>query len=152
MVARLIPDEVTGFIYLQPNNGTGVYSASNRNEYKKIFPGTKRGRHARLTTSPPTMNRLSRQRVIFDILKTYRPPESRECGRRDPSRWPRGTLHPQKLALVSLTSSGRSVDRVCSRTQATQFRPPRYVTGRALFFFFFILFIVCTVSFIVHAA
>jgi hypothetical protein len=35
--------------------------------------------------------------------------ESRECGRRDPSRWPSGTLYPQKLALTSTKSGGRSV-------------------------------------------
>jgi hypothetical protein len=35
--------------------------------------------------------------------------ESREYSRRDPSRWPRGTLYPQKLALTSPTSGGRSV-------------------------------------------
>jgi hypothetical protein len=42
--------------------------------------------------------------------------EIREYGRRDPSRWPRGTLHPQKP-----TGGGRSVDIVRSRTQATEF-------------------------------
>jgi hypothetical protein len=47
--------------------------------------------------------------------------ESREYGRRDPSRWPRGTLYPQKLAITSPTSCGRSVGIVCSRTQATEF-------------------------------
>jgi hypothetical protein len=47
--------------------------------------------------------------------------ESREYGRRDPSRCPRGTLYPQKLALISLTSGGRSVGIVRSRTQATEF-------------------------------
>jgi hypothetical protein len=45
----------------------------------------------------------------------------REYGRRDPSRWPRGTLYPQKLALTSPTSGGRSVGIVRSRTQATEF-------------------------------
>jgi hypothetical protein len=35
--------------------------------------------------------------------------ENLEYGRRSPSRWPRGTLNPQKLALTSLTSGGRSV-------------------------------------------
>jgi hypothetical protein len=30
-------------------------------------------------------------------------------------------LYPQKLALTSLTSGGRSVSIVCSRTQATEF-------------------------------
>jgi hypothetical protein len=44
--------------------------------------------------------------------------ESRDYGRRDPSR---GTLYPQKLALTSSTSGGRSVGIVCSRTQATEF-------------------------------
>jgi hypothetical protein len=36
-------------------------------------------------------------------------PESREYVCRDPSRWPRGTLYPQKLALTSPTSGDRSV-------------------------------------------
>jgi hypothetical protein len=47
--------------------------------------------------------------------------ERREYGRRDPSRWPRGTLYQQKLALTSPTSGGRSVGIVRSRTQATEF-------------------------------
>jgi hypothetical protein len=47
--------------------------------------------------------------------------ESREYGSRDPSRFSRGTLYPQKLALTSLTSDGRSVGIVRSWTQATEF-------------------------------
>jgi hypothetical protein len=47
--------------------------------------------------------------------------ESREYGRKDPSRWPRATLYPQKLALTSPTSYGRSVDIVHSRTQVMEF-------------------------------
>jgi hypothetical protein len=47
--------------------------------------------------------------------------ESREYRRRDPSRWPRGFLYPQNLALTSPISSGRSVGIVRSRTQATEF-------------------------------
>jgi hypothetical protein len=47
--------------------------------------------------------------------------EIREYGRRDSSRWPLGTLHPQTLALTSPTSGDRSVGIVCSRTQATKF-------------------------------
>jgi hypothetical protein len=35
--------------------------------------------------------------------------EIREYGSRNPSRWPRGTLYPQKLALTSPTTGGRSV-------------------------------------------
>jgi hypothetical protein len=33
--------------------------------------------------------------------------ENRELGSRDPPRWPRGTLYPQKLALTSPTSGDR---------------------------------------------
>jgi hypothetical protein len=36
------------------------------------------------------------------------------------SRWPRGTLQPQKWALTSPTSGSRSVGIVSSRTQATE--------------------------------
>jgi hypothetical protein len=46
--------------------------------------------------------------------------EIREYSRRDPSRSPRGTLYPQKLALTSPTSGGRSVGIVRSRTLATE--------------------------------
>jgi hypothetical protein len=46
--------------------------------------------------------------------------EIRQNGRRDPSRWPRGTLYPQKLPLTSPTTGGRSVGIVRSRTQATE--------------------------------
>jgi hypothetical protein len=47
--------------------------------------------------------------------------EIREYCCKDPSRWPRGTLYPQKLALTSPTSGCRSVGVVHSRTQATEF-------------------------------
>jgi hypothetical protein len=47
--------------------------------------------------------------------------ESREYGHRDPSRWSRGTLYPQKLALTSLTSGGRSVGIVRLRAHAMEF-------------------------------
>jgi hypothetical protein len=46
--------------------------------------------------------------------------ESREYSRRDLLCWPRDTLYPQKLALCSPTSGGRSVGIVRSRTKATE--------------------------------
>jgi hypothetical protein len=46
--------------------------------------------------------------------------ENREYGLRDPSHCARGTLHPQKLALISPTSGGRSIGMVRSWTQATE--------------------------------
>jgi hypothetical protein len=53
--------------------------------------------------------------------------ESREYDRRDPSRRPRGTLYPKKLALTSLASGGRSVGIVRSRTQATDFKVIKFI-------------------------
>jgi hypothetical protein len=47
--------------------------------------------------------------------------ESLEYGRRDLSRWPRGTLYPWKVVLTSPTSSCCSGGRFRSRTQATEF-------------------------------
>jgi hypothetical protein len=47
--------------------------------------------------------------------------ESREYGREDPSRFPRGTLYPKTLALTSRTKGGCSVGIVRSRTQTTEF-------------------------------
>jgi hypothetical protein len=47
--------------------------------------------------------------------------ESREYGRRVPSRWPPGNLYPQNLALASPTNGSRSVGRIRSRTQVMEF-------------------------------
>jgi hypothetical protein len=61
------------------------------------------------------------------ILNTWTQPdlkaglEIREYGNRDPSRWPRCTLQPQKLALTSPTRGGRPVGIVRLWTQATEF-------------------------------
>jgi hypothetical protein len=46
--------------------------------------------------------------------------QSRDYGRRDPPRWRRGTIYPQKLSLTSPTSCGRSVGIVLSRTKSTE--------------------------------
>jgi hypothetical protein len=47
--------------------------------------------------------------------------ENREYVRRDPSRWPRWTLYPQKLAITSPTIGGRSVGIVFSWSQTMEF-------------------------------
>jgi hypothetical protein len=47
--------------------------------------------------------------------------ESRDYGRRELQPWPRDTLYPQKLALNSSTSGGRSIGIVSSRTKATSY-------------------------------
>jgi hypothetical protein len=53
--------------------------------------------------------------------------ESQEYDSRDPSHWPRDTIYPQKLALTSPTSSGRSIGIVRSRTLATEFFITEYL-------------------------
>jgi hypothetical protein len=47
--------------------------------------------------------------------------ENREHGRGDPLRWSSDTLYPQKLAVTSPTSCGRSVGIVRLRTKVTEF-------------------------------
>jgi hypothetical protein len=51
-------------------------------------------------------------KVAAPVLKTD------TNGRRDPLRSPRDTLYPQKLALTSPTSGGRSVGIVGVRTKS----------------------------------
>jgi hypothetical protein len=64
---------------------------------------------------------VSRIEELLERESSGSGPENREYCRRDPSRWPRGTLYPQKLVLSSPTSGGRSVGIVRSRTHAMEF-------------------------------
>jgi hypothetical protein len=73
--------------------------------------GLERGQLSFLSTTEELLHRKSSGSSL----------ENREYGRRDPSRWPRGTLYPLKLALTSPTSGGRSVAIDRSRTKATEF-------------------------------
>jgi hypothetical protein len=70
--------EIIIYLILKAALGPGVYSASNRNEYrkhkKKCFWGAKCGWCMGLTTLPPSMIRWSRQCGIFNISQPYRPP------------------------------------------------------------------------------
>jgi hypothetical protein len=59
--------------------------------------------------------------------------ERREYGRRDPSRWPRGTLYPLQLALTSPTSGGLSESIARSPTQTTEFEFAYIPTVRKTF-------------------
>jgi hypothetical protein len=48
-----------------------VNSASNRNEYHKMFLGGRERPALRLTTSPPSVSRLYKQCGILDVSQTY---------------------------------------------------------------------------------
>jgi hypothetical protein len=67
--------------------------------YKKKVVGLERGPLSLVSTTEELLDRNSSGSCL----------ENREYGHRDPSRWPRGTLYPQKLAITSPTSGGRSV-------------------------------------------
>jgi hypothetical protein len=78
-----------------------------------------------LERGPPSL--VSTTEELLEIKSSGSGLENREYGRRDSSRWSRGTLYPQKLAQNSLTSGGRSVGIVRSRTQATEFSLVSYL-------------------------
>jgi hypothetical protein len=73
--------------------------------------GLERGPLSLVSTTEELLDRKSSRSGI----------ENRELCHRDPLRWPRGTLYPQKLALTSPTWGGRFVDIVRSQTKATEF-------------------------------
>jgi hypothetical protein len=78
---------------------------------RKKVVGLERGPLSLVSTTEELLGRKSSSSCL----------ENRDYGRKDPSRWPRGTLDPQKLAITSPTSGGRSVGIVLSRTQTMEF-------------------------------
>jgi hypothetical protein len=64
---------------------------------------------------------VSTTEELFENKSSCSGLENRDYRCRNPSRWPRGTLYPQKLALTWQTSGGRSVGIVRSQTQSTEY-------------------------------
>jgi hypothetical protein len=73
--------------------------------------GLERGPFCLLSTTEELLGRNSSRSGL----------ENRKYGRGDRLSWPRDTLYPQKFALTSPISGGRSVSIVRLRTKATEF-------------------------------
>jgi hypothetical protein len=84
-----------------------------------LIPGTTKKKGMGLERGP--LSFVSTTKELLERKSSGSCLENREYGRRDLSRWPRGTFYPHKLAITSPTSGGLSVGIVRSRTQTMEF-------------------------------
>jgi hypothetical protein len=77
------------------SGGPGSIPGTTRFSGKETVVGLERGPLSLVSTTEELLGRKNSGSCQ----------ENREYGRRDPSRWPRGTLYPQKLAIISPTRS-----------------------------------------------
>jgi hypothetical protein len=68
-----------------------------------------------------TLSLVSTIQELLEIQNSGSGLEIRKYDSRDPSRWPRGTLYPPKLAPTFLIAGGLSVGIVRYRTHVTEF-------------------------------
>jgi hypothetical protein len=109
--SNLRPDCLCGLVVRVPGyRSRGLGSIRGAARFFRVVMGLERGPLSLVNTIEELLERKSSGSCL----------EIREYCRRDPSRWPRGTLYPQKLALTSSISGSRSVGIVRSRTQVTR--------------------------------